>query len=766
MVINMGISESSRLHSGVESLSVSGEYLEKLLDRFNHMSDSFGLTREDVKLLYRPKPDQLNLIFQLFDSARRDKLDAFVFISGMIIISEASLKAKATLLFGLYDFDHSKSISFDELIILLKNSMNALCYMTDSNPWTLNELVKRTECLFSKIDTNKDNNISLAEWISFITRDVEVIKILERLELTTSEDKRPNWGTEDDPGMDSDLENETCNRNWNRSDVHERVKAGVESLEDFAIESVGEGDQFLAVKPWEGVVKNSVPSNYKPSKSETNPPDACLQLEYIHGYRCHDSRNNLRYNNLGEVVYHTAAVGVVLNQKTNTQKHFLAHTDDITAFDISPDGKLAVTGEVGKEPVIHVWDTNTMECVKSFKGILKRGITNVAFSGCGTRIVGLGADDDHCIAVYDIFSASTKTGVLRDVIATGKAGKDTFLDIRFQPNDNDKIILCGVKVFAVVTIKSGMITVKKGTGWGKTPLTQLQALSCISFIGNMPVTGAFNGAIFRWEEGILKDAVKLHESSITCFGKSSDGIISGSNDGFVNLLDSNLKIINNFNLKEMRSKNPKARSVWASSEGILIGTRGGEIFEVVGESSRMLINGHYDNELWGLSGHPTKPIFATYGQDSLLAIWDISSKSMIKSTKIESPGETVAYSQTGDVLALGLANGKVLIINAETLEVIVTKHDRSKAVSQVKFSPNGKFLVAGGHDSLIMTYNIEENYKLISKMKGHSSAVTHIDFSESGDIIQSNSSSYDILYHNLLKGLHDPKGASSNRDEN
>ena len=763
----MGIGESCQLRSGVRSLSISGELVEKLLDRFSHMSDFFGLTREEIKLLFKPRPEQMDLIFQLFDPAKREKIDAFEFIAGMIIISEASLKTKAQKLFNLYDFDHSKSIAFDELIIMLRTAMNALCYMTGSNPWTVERLRERTRILFAKIDINKDATISLAEWVSFVTRDAEFVKILEQLELITSEDKRPNWGTEEDPGMDSDLENETCGKNWERSELQERVKAGVESLDEspFLVESVGEGDQFLAVKPWEGVVKNSVPSNYKPSKSEANSPDACLQLEYVHGYRCHDVRNNLRYSSTGEVVYHTAAVGIVLNQASNTQKHFLSHTDDITAFDISPDGRLAVTGEVGKAPVMHVWDTSSMESIRSFKGIFKRGITNVAFSPCGNKVAGLGADDDHCLAVYDVNNPGTKAGVMQYLVATGKGGKDTFLDIKFHPSNSDVLVMCGVKVFAIATIKGGALTVKKGTGWGKTPLTQLQALSCIGFLGDLPVTGAFNGAVFSWENGVLKEAVKVHESSITCLGRSDSGIVSGGNDGLVSLLDHSLQVVKSYDLKGMGSANPKPRSVWATGAGVLIGTRGGEIYEIKGEEVSTLVKGHFDNELWGLSAHPSQAVYATFGQDGMLGIWDLASRKLKASARVEGPGETLAYSPSGDFLALGLQNGKVLVFDSQTLELKFAKHDRVKAVSQVKYSPDGSLLAAGGHDSLIITYNVADSYKLVAKMKGHTSTVTHMDFSESGAVLQSTSASYDILFHNLAKGLHDPKGASGNRDE-
>jgi len=52
----------------------------------------------------------------------------------------------------------------------------------------------------------------------------------------------------------------------------------------------------MAVKPWLGVVNNSKPSAFIASKRDGEAPDATLALEYVYGYRCHDARNNLKYN--------------------------------------------------------------------------------------------------------------------------------------------------------------------------------------------------------------------------------------------------------------------------------------------------------------------------------------------------------------------------------------------------------------------------------------------------------------------------------------
>ena len=71
----------------------------------------------------------------------------------------------------------------------------------------------------------------------------------------------------------------------------------------------------------------------------------------------------------------TAALGVILDPASNTQRFFGGgqtdlqskkvsndnehHTDDVTALSISSDRALAVTGQVGQAPVAFLWDAQT-----------------------------------------------------------------------------------------------------------------------------------------------------------------------------------------------------------------------------------------------------------------------------------------------------------------------------------------------------------------------------------------------------------------------
>ena len=46
------------------------------------------------------------------------------------------------------------------------------------------------------------------------------------------------------------------------------------------------------------------------------PPDSGLVLEFVHGYRGYDCRNNVFYLSSGAIVYHVAAIGIVYNIKS------------------------------------------------------------------------------------------------------------------------------------------------------------------------------------------------------------------------------------------------------------------------------------------------------------------------------------------------------------------------------------------------------------------------------------------------------------------
>jgi hypothetical protein len=72
----------------------------------------------------------------------------------------------------------------------------------------------------------------------------------------------------------------------------------------------------MATKPWLGALV--APTNAP--AIDNSPPAISLKLEYVNGYRCEDSRQNVYFSAVADtIVFMSAAVGVVQQLSKNTQ---------------------------------------------------------------------------------------------------------------------------------------------------------------------------------------------------------------------------------------------------------------------------------------------------------------------------------------------------------------------------------------------------------------------------------------------------------------
>jgi len=126
-----------------------------------------------------------------------------------------------------------------------------------------------------------------------------------------------------------------------------------------------EGDQFMAVRPYLKQIKQ--PSSFKkPAVGIKKPPNVTVDLEWVHGYRGGNNRNNMTCVKDGSLAYNAAAVGVVYDPVNHKQRFFQGkHTDDITCIAFSNDGSMVATGEMGARDVIKQAGSNRAKKGKS-----------------------------------------------------------------------------------------------------------------------------------------------------------------------------------------------------------------------------------------------------------------------------------------------------------------------------------------------------------------------------------------------------------------
>lgn len=102
--------------------------------------------------------------------------------------------------------------------------------------------------------------------------------------------------------------------------------------------------------------------------ADRTPPQCQLRLEWVYGYRGHQCRSNLFYNDVDNIVYFVAGVAIVYDTKEHKQKFFLEHDDDIISLTLHPDKVQVATGQVGKAPQIIIWDSVTLKPTSILKG--------------------------------------------------------------------------------------------------------------------------------------------------------------------------------------------------------------------------------------------------------------------------------------------------------------------------------------------------------------------------------------------------------------
>ena len=65
------------------------------------------------------------------------------------------------------------------------------------------------------------------------------------------------------------------------------------------------------------------------------------------------------------------------------------------------------------------------------------------------------------------------------------------------------------------------------------------------------------------------------------------------------------------------------------------------------------------------------------------------------------------------------------------------------------FWPPGRYFAAGDHENTIFVYDTGDDFSKFATLRGHSSFISHFDWSVEGDIICSNSGDYEQLFWKL-----------------
>uniref|UniRef100_A0A8C1XNN6 EMAP like 1 n=1 Tax=Cyprinus carpio TaxID=7962 RepID=A0A8C1XNN6_CYPCA len=475
-------------------------------------------------------------------------------------------------------------------------------------------------------------------------------------------------------------------------------------------------------------------------EAKADLPPKKLKLDWVYGYRGRDCRSNLYLLPTGETVYFIASVVVLYNVDEQLQRHYTGHTDDIKCLAVHPDkitiatGQVAGTSSDGKQlaPHVRVWDSvslNTLHILGT--GFFDRALVCLSFSKSngGSWLCVVDDSSDHILSVWD--------WQREERLAEVKCSNESVFAADFHPTDANIIVTCGKSHLYFWSLEKGSLVKKQGL-FEKQEKPKFVLSVTFSENGDA-ITGDSSGNILVWGKGSNRISLAIqgaHEASVFALCMLRNGtLLSGGKDRKLISWDENYQKIQTVEVSELYG--PIRTVAEGRGETVLIGTTKNYVLQgsLYGEFIP-ITQGHTD-ELWGLTVHPLKHQFLTCGHDKHVCLWDSASHQPIWTKTLE-----VSRSGHGAHRRKRSAVGYALF---SRLEFIQPFHFENPWL----FIPDGHFLAIGSHDNYIYMYAVAENgkkYNRVGKCSGHSSFITHLDWSVDSQYLVSNSGDYEILY--------------------
>ena len=410
----------------------------------------------------------------------------------------------------------------------------------------------------------------------------------------------------------------------------------------------------------------------------TAKPDEEWEIEHVYGYRTSDCQQNLRYNDKGEAVYMVAALGIVLNTGTLEQRFYggkevgdakhksnadqLAfHRDDIISLDISADRKLVATGQTGKSPSVHVWNSETCEQVCSFALDSKaRGVSAVSISPCGRYVASVDMSNDHKVNIYNIQREKNLLNI--------EGGKEKILDIAWSKRPEDyrfaTISQKEIKFWHPADVTKKLS--QKGV-FGKVPMTNFTSLAFDD--EGWCYTGGENGHIHVFSDACsVVKSIKAHANAISAVVHADGKLLSAGKDKKIAIISAQG---GNFKLdKFVEISGSFPRSLDYFNGNLLVGLRNGSIAEfkdVLGSeeaTENTLMQSHFEGETWGLAIVQDGKYILTSGDDNKFILYNVDEKKAERVGKVSDhkPKNAAKAKSTASTMSVYPANQQVRAI--------------------------------------------------------------------------------------------------------
>jgi len=334
---------------------------------------------------------------------------------------------------------------------------------------------------------------------------------------------------------------------------------------------------------------------------------------------------------------------------------------------IHPNGKYAASGQMAqkgkaKRIDMFVWDIENKQMLSRMNTFHLRAVCLLTFSPDGSKLLSIGRDDDNSLAIYDWNQ--------NIILSTAKVDKSKVNAIACK--SETEFMTCGLKHVKFWTANGKNIKGIRGT-LDTAQQNESFISGCYAFNG-VAILGTATGKLIPFSGNAGGKSVAAHTGGVGTVVGLKNSLLSGGGDGKVILWSwsGGLSKVSEFcNMAKISKYNPGITSLDIRPDGntLLVGTRGSEVYEVQKSGkSELLLQGHYDGELWACAVAPNGMKYVTAGGDNTIRLWDSKKLWMITGTKpLENDVRGLDWSPNGKFIVAGDMKGRISLYDSKDL---------------------------------------------------------------------------------------------------
>ena len=420
------------------------------------------------------------------------------------------------------------------------------------------------------------------------------------------------------------------------------------------------------------------------------------------------------------------------------------HDAAVNCLDVSPDGALLASAQVGLKPDVILWDLEQLK-VKYRLSEHDGQLAALSFSHDGRLLASVGSSKDNKLFIWD-----TATG--HYVCCSSLKGKH-YEAAAWRPKVDGKYVLVtvgqsGVNVWVTDPYKGTLAVQDCTLGHVKRHLT------CVTFneTSDLFFVGSTSGDVlsFFYKTRTLKDLHDVCKGYITALCKcDGNEILVGSEDHCTYRF--NASTFTSLPLIEVESG---VTSICKSADGTtVIGTRNSTIWGVSPELAVSKLEENHSSSVQAVRTHPLLKGWISCDVEGNVCVWSEDCRMTAKLCMRKHVGATAMEIISGDSVLIGWGDGYISLFSIENGELSqqwVITHAHDAGISYL--AARGGIFASGSSSGEVKVWDLKSR-KCISQRMEHIAAVSGIQILQDGFIIVSCSKDSSVKYHNLESGV-------------